>query len=173
MPWVFDRTHSTVAFDNKHLGIATIKGMFTDLEVRVEYDEQDPTRSSMHAVVQAASLDTGIQRRNEALVGEPYLNAEKYPTIEFHSTGITARGGDRYDLVGDLTLLGVTRSVTFDASFNGQAVDQRDVTRRGFSAATTIKRADFGMDSGLVEGIPIVGDEFHIYLEAELTLREG
>ena len=172
MPWVFDRTHSTVAFDNKHLGIAVIKGLFTELEVNVQYDEQDPTRSTLNAVVQSASLDTGIQRRNEALLGEPYLNAAKYPTIEFHSSGIAARGGDHYDLVGDLTLLGVTRPVTFDTSLNGQAVDQRDVTRRGFSAKTTIKRADFGMTSGVIEGIAIVGEDIHLYLESELILKD-
>ncbi len=171
MSWVYDPTHSAITFDNKHLGIALIKGWFKEAELTIQIDDADLSRSSVHAVIQAASVDTGVERRDDTLRGDIYLDVEKYPTIEFRSTRIQPRGG-RYDLTGDLTLHGTTRSVTFDTQFNGSVVDQRDVTRRGFSATTTIRRSHFGVGTTMVNGIPMAAEEVHLSLEIELTLRE-
>lgn len=171
MPWVYDSTHSVIAFDNKHLGIAVIKGWFKEAEVTVQIDDADLTHSSVHAVIQAASIDTGVERRDDTLRDDIYLDVAKYPTIEFRSTHIEPRG-DRYDLIGDFTLHGTTRPVTLDAQFNGSALDQRDVTRRGFSAATTIRRSDFGVGTTMVNGIPMAAEDIHLSFEIELALRE-
>lgn len=171
MPWTYDPTHSAIAFDNKHLGIATIKGFFKEAEVTAQLDDEDLTHSSVHAVIQAASIDSGVDRRDDTLRGDVYLDVERYPTIEFKSQRIEPRG-DRYAIVGDLTLHGTTRPVTLDAQFNGSALDQRDTPRRGFSATAAIRRSDFGVGTTLVNGVPMAAEEIHLFFEVELAQRD-
>lgn len=171
MAWVFDATHSVVAFDNRHLGIAVVKGRFNKVDVRLEIDDADLTRSLVQATIDAASIDTGVERRDDTLRGDIYLDVERFPTIEFRSTRIERRR-ERYAIIGELTLHGTTREVELDATFNGQALDQRGSPKRGFSATTTIRRSDFGVSTTLVEGIPMAAEEVHLSLEVEASLRE-
>lgn len=171
MPWVYDPTHSVIAFDNKHLGIARVMGWFKSADVTLHIDEEDPIRSSVQAVIDAASIDTGNERRDDTLRGDIYLDVARFPTIEFRSTRVERRG-ERYAIIGDLTLHGVTREVVLDAVYNGEVVDQRGTVRRGLSASTAIRRSDFDVSTTLVEGILMAAEEVELSIEVEAGKRD-
>src|ERR1041384_2572604 len=143
MTWEFDRNHSTIGFSARHLGISTIYGQFQEAVVTLDLEGEDPTSWSMSASVNVASINTGIQRRDDHLRSPSYFDAEEYPTLEFKTQRLEPRG-DGYALFGTLTMHGVTREVELAATFNGQAVD-KEVTKRGFSAQGTIDRFAFGV----------------------------
>ena len=83
MAWEYDPNHAFITFENEYLGIMTIKGRFKTAEVTVAYDEADPTRSSLEATIDAASIETDIPRRDATLRGETYLDTDRFPTIVF------------------------------------------------------------------------------------------
>jgi polyisoprenoid-binding protein YceI len=167
MPWEFDLPHSLIGFSTKHLGICGVYGRFGAAEVTLDLDADDPAQWSMRAVIQAASLDTGFPRRDDAVKKEGYLDVEKFPTITFESRQVERRG-DRFAVTGPLTLHGVTKEIELDVSYNGEVIDRvqnREVTKRGISAQTTINRLDFGV------GAPVppatVAEEIRFILEME------
>ena len=171
MAWTFDANHSAISWENLHLGVSFIRGRFKSFQVDVQIDDDDLTHSTVTATIDTTSIDSGNERRDDTLRGEIYLDVERYPTAEFHSTRIEPRG-DRYAIVGDLTLHGTTREVALDASFNGQTKNQRGNTIRGFSAQTTIRRSDFGVSTTLVEGIFMAADSVRLLIELETSFKE-
>lgn len=171
MAWVFDPNHSVVAFDNRHLGIAVVKGRFNRVQATVTMDEQELTHSSVEVTIDPASIDTGIERRDEQLQSDVYLDVARFPTAHFHSERIERRG-DRYGIMGELLLHGATQQVELNATFNGEVVDQRGKRKRGFSATTTIRRSDFGIGTTFIEGIPMAGEEIRLSLEIEFGYEE-
>ena len=171
MTWVFDANHSVIGFENAHFGISLIKGRFRTAEVTIELDEDDLARSSVTATIDCTSVDSGNERRDETLRGETYLDVAEFPTAVFQSNRIQRRG-EGYAIVGDFTLRGVTHEIELSARFNGEVTDQRGNRKRGFSAATTIHRSDFGINTTIVEGIPLAADEIRLDLQVEATFRE-
>lgn len=171
MPWTYDANHSVIAFEVAHFGIALIRGRFKSAEVSLDMDEDDLTRSTVETTIDPASIDSGNERRDETLRGEGYLDIAQFPTATFRSQRIEPRG-QRYAILGDLTLKGKTHAIELDASFNGAAVDQRGNRRRGFSASATIRRADFGISTTVVEGVPLAGEEVKLLVDLEIVYRE-
>jgi len=163
MPWEYDRNHSLIGFTTKHLGITTVHGRFDDADVQLDIDSENPTQWSMNAVIRAESLNTGIQRRDDHVRSESFLHVDQFPEITF-KTLRTERRGDRFALIGALTMHGITREVELDVSYNGEAVD-RGVYKRGFSAQTTINRFDYGV--GDPEGTWTAAPEIRFNLELE------
>lgn len=168
MGWVFDPNHSQVEWACRYLGISVIKGAFEQVKAEVNVEDSDPAKWSISAEIEPNSLTSpGFVRRPEALRGENFLEADKFPVISFRGSSVKANG-KQLEITGDLTLHGVTRQVTLTGSDNGEAIDRRDIRRRGFSGRTSIRRTDYDIPA---TGPRFVGDEVDISLEIQL-IRE-
>lgn len=165
--YVIDKAHSMVEFVGRYLMVTKVRGRFTDFSGEVEIAE-DPLQSSVAVTIDANSVSTGEDRRDGHLRGEDFLAVEQYPTIEFRSRHLQPSGRD-WKLVGDLTILGVTREVTLDLSFDGFAPDPWGNTRLAFSASTEIDREDWGLtwNAAIETGGVLVGRKVTI----ELTVQ--
>ena len=169
MPWVFDPNHSQVEWACPYLGISVIKGSFEQVSAKVNVEDSDPTKWTVSADIDPASLSSaGFARRTEALRGENFLEADQFPVLSFRSTRVEA-SGQQLKMTGDLTLHGVTREITLTGSDNGQAEDRRGVTRRGFSARTSILRTDYGIPTS---GPQFVADKIELSIEVQLIREE-
>ena len=168
--WKLDPAHSVAEFKVKHMMISNVKGSFSGLSGSLQLDESDYTHSKIEASVPVASLSTGDAQRDGHVKSADFLDAEKYPAITFKSTNIDSEGGADYSVTGELTLHGVTKSVTF--AVEGVSEPTKDPWgnhRIGLSATTKIKRKDFGLiwNSALETGGVLVGEEVTINLEVQ------
>jgi polyisoprenoid-binding protein YceI len=165
--WI-DRSHSEVAFQVRHL-LTKVRGRFADFAGTIEFDETNPPDSRVEVVIQAASIDTAEPDRDKHLRSADFFEVDKYPTLTFKSTSILPRGGNTYDVVGDLTIHGVTKSVTLPASFLGKAQDPWGNERAAFEAELTLNRKDFGLhwNAALETGGFLVGDEVKVMLSIQ------
>jgi polyisoprenoid-binding protein YceI len=153
--------------------VSTVKGRFKKLSGSVQVNEADPTRSSVEAAIDVASVDTGAEQRDEHLRSDDFFNAERYPEISFRSTGIAGKG-DRWKLDGELTIRDVTQPVVLDVEFEGRAPDAYGGERAGFIATTKIRRSEFGVNwNALIEaGGVAVSDTVKVTLNVEVV-RQG
>jgi polyisoprenoid-binding protein YceI len=165
----FDKPHTQIIFFVDHLGFAKSSGKFLDYSGEITFDRGQPENSKADVVIQTASLDMGDAKWDEHLTSPDFFNVGKFPTMEFKSTGIEITGENLAAITGDLTLLGVTKPVVLDVTFN--KCDKHPFGTEyhcGFSAATLINRSDWGMSYGL----PMVGDEVEIRIEVEAVRDE-
>ena len=171
--WEIDPAHSSVEFAVKHMVVTTQKGLFARVNGAIVMDEADPASSSVEAEIEAASIDTRWSDRDAHLRSADFLDVERYPTIVFKSTRVTPRGHDRFDVVGNLTIRGITREVTLDVEYNGRGQDPWGGSRAGFSATASIDRTDFNMtwNSTLEAGGLLVGNQVKIHLDVEAILK--
>jgi polyisoprenoid-binding protein YceI len=172
--WQIDPDHSSIQFKVRHMMISNVKGVFHNFKGTVAIDDQDITRSKVSASIDAASVDTGVAKRDEDLRSANFFDVARYPTISFTAKKIVAIGMGNYRLTGDLTIHGVTREVTLDMEGPSPAVtDFYKNTRRGATASGKINRKDFGMTySKLLEtGGVVVGDEVAISIEVEMIKK--
>jgi polyisoprenoid-binding protein YceI len=171
--WKLDPAHSLVEFSAKHMMITTVKGRITDVEGVIYTDEKDPKKSSVEATLNAASIDTRTDQRDQHLRSADFLNVEKYPTIKFRSTRIEG-DRDHFKLTGDVTIRDVTRPITLDVEFEGRTKDPWGGERVGFSAKGKIDRRDFGLtwNQTLEAGGVLVGNEIKIDLEIQ-AVKQG
>jgi len=170
--WDLDPAHSSVQFSVRHLMVSTVRGAFGKVAGTVAVDEQDLTRSKIQATIDAASIDTRIEKRDAHLKSPDFLDVAKYPTITFVSKKIERVAPDHFKVTGDLTLHGVTREATLDVE--GPTPEMKDPwgkTRAGAQATTTINRKDFGLtwNQALEAGGVAVGDEVKITIDVEAT----
>ncbi len=164
-----DAVHSTVSFVARHLVAAKVRGNFTDFAGVVTIGDSEET-SSVEATVQAASITTNNEMRDNHLKSADFLEIEKNPTLTLKSTKISAKGGDDYEMVADLTLKGVTKSVTFDLEFLGTGPSLTPgATVVGFEARAEVDRRDFGVsfEGSLENGSLVVGNKIVIELAVE------
>ncbi len=169
MTWTVDPMHTQVEFSAKHMGIMTVKGAFTGLTTEINFSEDDFTASSVEATVDASTLSTHDNQRDGHLKSPDFLDVEHFPTITFKSTRIERAAHDQYRMTGDLTIKNVTRPVSLDVVYSGQAKDPMGNMHAGFSAYTTINRKDWGLtwNVALETGGLLVGDQITIALEIE------
>ena len=175
--WKLDPAHSQVEFSAKHMMFTTVRGTIGDLEGAVKLDTDNPESSSVEVSMAAASLDTGVEDRDNHLRSADFLNAEKYPTLTFRSKkveGSLSEPGDSFKVVGDLTIRDVTREVVLEARYEGTGKDPWGGTRSGFSATTQIDRRDFGLtwNRTLETGGVLVGNEVKIDLSVQAVKVE-
>jgi len=149
--WNVDASHSKVGFAVKHLGIATVRGEFTDFEGVVEIGE-DVESSRAYGKVKAASVDTSEAARDEHLRAPDFFNAEANPEITFESTSIEQLGDDVLKVTGELTINGVTNEETFHAEVQGTEVDPWGNDRVGLEVSGQISRGGYGMKFNQVLG---------------------
>jgi polyisoprenoid-binding protein YceI len=169
MPWVYDPGHSQITWSVKYVGLSLVHGMFTKVDCELNVDGDDPTRWSANVTIDAASVDSGIERRDDVMRGEEYFEVEKYPTITFQSKRVE-RNGDGYRVVGDVNLHGVTREVALTGKYVGEATDPRGVKRRGLSGSTTIKRSDYNFHAPPLP--QAMSDEIALDVDVQATWQD-
>lgn len=144
--WIIDADHSVVAFSVKHMMIAHVRGQFNRLSGVVYFDPQNVAGSAVELTIDASSIITGIQKRDDHLKSSDFFDVAMYPDITFKSTKIDAIEGNRADVLGDLTLHGVTRQITLITEFSGPVKDPfGDALSMGFSGSAVINREEYGM----------------------------
>jgi polyisoprenoid-binding protein YceI len=163
--WQIDPNHSAAQFSVKHLGVSTVRGAFTKVSGSATYDPSDPAKTTLNATIDASSIDTRVQMRDNDLRSPNFLDAQKFATITFQSRQAKAAGPGKLQITGDLTIHGVTKEVVLDV--DGPSAPIKDPwgnQRIGASASTKINRKDFG-----VNGAPgVVGDDISITIDTEL-----
>ncbi|MDC0739545.1 YceI family protein [Cognatishimia sp. SS12] len=145
--YMIDPAHAWVQFSTNHVGWANARGTFNAVSGEIEFDKEDVTKSSVNVVIEAASIDTNLEARDDHLRSPDFLNAEEFPTIEFVSTSIE-KTGDRTGLItGDMTLVGVTKPVVLDVVWNSESpLPWNDAKiKTGFSATGSIDSKEFGI----------------------------
>ena len=175
--WTIDPAHSSAEFSVKHMMISTVKGRFGDLEGTLVLDATYPGRSTVEAEIATASIDTHADQRDAHLRSPDFFDVERFPAITFRSRRIEgpyADEGDRFKVVGDLTIRDVTREVTLDATFEGAGRDPWGGERLGFSADTKLDRRDFGLtwNQALEAGGVLVSNDVRLHLEVE-AVKQG
>ncbi|HEU0250142.1 MAG TPA: YceI family protein [Solirubrobacteraceae bacterium] len=162
--WKVDPVHSSVEFQVKHLGIATVKGQFTEFEGTLQIGA-DGARAS--GSVEVASVDTREPQRDAHLRSADFFEVESFPRIEFASTAIRPLDGDEFEIDADLTIHGVTQPVTLKAVFEGAETDPQGNERVGVSASAQINRSQFGMkfNAALGSGNVVVSDRVKILVD--------
>jgi len=172
--WQIDPAHSAAHFSVRHLMISNVRGEFGKVSGNVVLDPSDLTKSTVEVIVDATTIDTREPQRDEHLRSADFLDVANHPSITFRSKQITAAGAGRFKVTGDLTIRGVTRTVTFDVDGPTPPVkDPWGNVRAGVSATAKINRKDFGLVwNALTEaGGVVVGDEVSITFEAELIQK--
>ncbi len=170
--WSLDPAHTIIGFSAKHMMFTTVRGKFRDLKGTIVADADNPDRSSVEVEVVASSVDTGVEQRDNHLRSADFLDVENYPTITFRSRrveGAANHEGDRFKVVGDLTIHGKSREVVLDATYEGEGKDPWGGTRAGFSASTRIDRRDWDLtwNAALETGGVLVSNELKIEIEAQ------
>ncbi len=162
--WNVDPIHSSVEFHVKHLGIATVKGVFTDFEGTLNVGEDGV---SAHGSVKVASVDTREPQRDAHLRSPDFFDAETYPEITFKSTSIRAIDDEDFEIEGDFTIHGVTQPLKLKATVEGTETDPQGNDRVGLSASAQINRSDYDMkfNMALGSGNVVVSDKVKILLE--------
>jgi polyisoprenoid-binding protein YceI len=169
-----DPAHSNAQFVVRHLGISNVQGQFTKVSGTVQLDEGDVTKSTVNATIEVNSLDTRVAARDKDVLSEKFFDAAKFPSMTFQSKKIVRGADGKLKLVGDLTIHGVTREVTFDVDGPTAAIkDPWGNNRRGVSATTKINRQEFGLtyNSALPSGELAVGDSVTIILDIEIIKK--
>jgi polyisoprenoid-binding protein YceI len=169
--WTLDPHHTLVEFSAKHMMVTTVKGRFTSVRGTILADEANPTQSSIEVEIDAASLDSRSEMRDNHLRSADFLDVERYPTITFKSTRIEQLDDERGRVYGNLTIHDATREVALDTTFNGRGKSPYGKEVAGFSAQTSINRKDFGLNwnVALETGGWLVSDTVKIAIEAELV----
>ncbi len=164
--WAIDQTHSEVGFKVKHTMIATVRGRFRDVVGTIDVDEDALSRSSVEARVSVASIDTGVDQRDDHLRSADFFDAATYPEITFLSTKIERTGAD-YRIHGDLTIRDTTRPIVLETERLGVVAGMDGLRRAAFSATTKINRKDWGLtwNVALEAGGWLVGDEIRVELD--------
>jgi len=167
--WEIDSSHSSVHFAVRHLVIAKVRGSFARWSGTVHVPDGDFSKSTVAVAIDASSIDTGVADRDAHLKSADFFDVAQYPELRFVGTRIQARSDADIDVVGDLTIKGITREVVLRVEQHGQAKDPWGNLRVAFSAKTSLDRKDFGLtwNQVLETGGVMVGDRVEIEAEIE------
>ena len=141
-----DPAHTSIVFRVKHLGVAYVYGRFNGPTGTFVFDESSPSKSTIEVQAEAKNVDTALEKRDTDLKSPDFFNAGEHPLVSFKSKSVKKLSEDTYEVSGDLTLLGKTRTITVEANATGAGKDPWGGFRRGFETSFAIKRSDFGMD---------------------------
>jgi polyisoprenoid-binding protein YceI len=179
--WIFEPGHTAAEFRARHMMVTWVGGHFKDVHGSLEFDPDNPALLSIEATLQANKLWTGEPQRDDHLRSSDFLDAGKHPTISFKSTGSKCVGANDYEVAGDLTIRGVSRSVVLEMHYLGRwrtpywtdAGDAGPITRVGFVGEARINRHDFRVswNSQLENSGVIVSDEVFIKVDVEALLE--
>lgn len=171
MTWQIDPAHSHILFSVRHMMISTVRGRFENFTGNIDFNEENPEKSSVYVEIDANSINTREEQRDAHLRSADFLEAEKYPVLTFESKRIELIDKDKAKMIGDLTIRDVTREVTLTVEYHGQAKSPWGTTSAGFSATGKINRKDFGLtwNQALETGGVLVGDEIKFDVELEIV----
>lgn len=164
--WAFDTAHSSFGFVARHAMVTKVRGKFDEFSGELTIDGANPNNSSVKASAKAASINTGNEQRDGHLRNSDFLETEAYPELTFVSTGVEV-DDDEVTLTGDLTIKGVTKSVTTTLEWEGPATDPFGNQRLGFEGKFEINRSDFGVNfnAALETGGVLVSEKIVITLD--------
>ena len=168
--WVLDPVHSEVAFKVRHMMITTVTGTFNDCTGNVHADASDFSDAEISFEADVLSINTRNEQRDAHLRSNDFFDAENHQKVNFKSTSFTKKGDTSYALVGDLTLRGVTHSISLKAEFEGVIADPWGQVKAGFSAEGTINRGDFNLNwqASNEAGDVVLSEEVKIVINAQL-----
>jgi polyisoprenoid-binding protein YceI len=170
MSWQLDPYHTQVEFAAKHLGMMTVRGHFADVASTAEIDPDHLDAMHVEVTIQAASVKTHHEARDQDLRSPNFLDTDAFPVITFSSTRVEQTGQDEFAVSGDLTIQDVTRPVTLEMTRLGEFNDPAMGHRIGYNGRTNIKRKDFGLTfNPILDGRLVVSDDIDIMLEGELV----
>jgi len=166
-----DVAHSRIGFAVKHMVISTVRGKFNEVTSTVNVNEEQPEAAQINVEINAATVDTGVEFRDNDLRSNNFFDVEQYPTISFKSTQIEPLGGSEYRITGDLTMHGVTKPVAVTGVVEGPTKDPWGNDRVGVELVGRLSRKDWGLtyNAALETGGMVVGDEVRLEIDAEYT----
>ncbi|MEP6816121.1 MAG: YceI family protein [Marmoricola sp.] len=167
--WTLDPSHTRVGFVARHAMVTKVRGSFNEFDGTATIDGADLTKSSVQLNIKVDSIDTRDANRDGPLRSGDFLAMEEYPEITFTSTSVASTGDTSLDLTGDLSIKGITNSVTIPFEFEGAATDPFGADRAGFEGSIVINRKDYGVtwNAALETGGVLVSDK--ITLEFEVS----
>ena len=166
--WTIDKGHSKFAFIAQHHGISEVDGYFKKFDGKITASKDDLSDAVFEITLESASINTDLEMRDNHLKSEDMFNVAKFPTINFIGTSFKKVGGNKYTMVGNLTMRGVTKPVTFDVTMNGPVAhpDPKNKTQQlGIKALATVKRSDFALGGKLAN--IMVSDDIEIRATGE------
>ena len=165
--YTVDQSHSQIGFTARHAMVTKVRGVFNDFEGSGYFDAENPANSKLSVTIKAASIDTRNADRDGHLKGNDFFAMEEFPLITFASTAFNKVDEENYQITGDLTIKGVSKSVTVDFEFTGSVVDPWGNTRIGFEGKTTINRKDWGVNwnAALEAGGVLVSEKINLEFE--------
>lgn len=168
-----DPYHSEIGFKVRHFGVSNVRGVFKEYTIELMVDEEDLTRSTVELAIEAKSIFTDHEQRDNHLRSADFLDVENHPEIVFKSKRIDHLGGAEYVAVGDLTIRGVTREIDLPLTLAGPILDPLKMKRLGVEGGLTIDRKDYGVEWNRVmdNGGLFVGDEVEITISIEAARR--
>lgn len=169
--WSFDKAHSGITFSVRHMMITNVRGGFNDFDAVVTADTSDFASAEATITIDVNSINTKDEGRDGHLKSPDFFNAEQFPQITFKKTSLESKGGDDYKLTGDITIVGVTKSITLNAEIAGPAKDPWGNEKLGVTADGVINRSDFGLtyNAALETGGFLIGDAIKVHIELEFA----
>jgi polyisoprenoid-binding protein YceI len=169
--WQLDPYHTQVEFSAKHFGMMTVRGHFAEVSATADIDPERPETASVEVTIQAASIRTNNETRDNDVRSSHFLDTDTHPVITFKSGGVQPAGPDQYTLTGDLTIKGITRPVSLAVTRYGELNDTGMMGHRiSYGARGQLNRTDFGVGTDMVlDGKLVVSDEIQISVEGELV----
>ena len=159
--YVFDKAHSLIGFRIRHV-VTKVEGRFKAFDGTISMDRDKPGASRVELTIQAASIDTGVEDRDKDLRSPNFFDVDKYPTITFKSTRVESKGNDLYDVTGEFSMHGVTKTIQVPVKYLG-AGTMGKTEKAGFEISMPISRKDYGVGSSG----PVVGDDVEINIQVE------
>ena len=171
--WGIDKAHSNVQFKVRHL-MANVTAGFNDFDGAINIDRVNPAKSSVEFTIQAKSIDTANENRDNHLRSADFFDVEKFPTISFKSSSVKAKSKNDFDVTGDLTMHGVTKTIVLPVTFLGFGKDPRGNEKGGFEIETTLNRKDYGIvwNRAIDEGGVLLGDDVKVTINLEVGKKK-
>ncbi len=159
--YAFDKAHSLIGFRVRHV-VTKVEGRFKIFDGTIWIDRDNPSASRVELTIQTASIDTGVDARDKDLRSANYFDVEKFPTITFRSTKVQPKGNDQYEVSGEFSMHGVTKTIQVPVKYMG-AGKMGKTEKAGFEVSFPINRKDYG----IVSGSPVVGDDVEVNIQVE------
>lgn len=170
MSWKIDLAHSHIQFSVRHMMISTVRGEFKDFSGTIDFDRKNPENTQVHVEIDASSIDTRVEDRDNHLRSADFLYVEEYPTITYESTRVELIDDENARLIGNLTIRGESREVPVEVELQGIAKSPWGQTVAGFKGEATFNRKDWDLtwNQALETGGVLVGDKVKVDIEVEL-----
>jgi len=167
--WGVDKAHSNATFKIRHI-VSQVTGSFNDFDAAINIDRANPANSSVEFTIQATSINTANENRDNHLRSPDFFDVAKFPTISFKSTSVKPKSKTEFDVTGNLTMHGVTKQITLPVTFLGFGKDPRGTEKGGFEIETTLNRKDYGIvwNRNIDEGGVLLGDDVKVTIDLEV-----